>query len=304
MTNTQLTHQHELTKQADALKSGFHSKISLWHPEDGDKICTMEPQSLVLWDVESGKEENELKVDFDSLDLLSRENKITKFRWSPHSHCSILGLAVSNQILAKDIRSDKADAWRIDAGSQVVKNLDFNPNAQYYLASCGEDCQFKIWDIRKTSEPVVSMLNHSHWIWSVRYNLYHDQLILTCSSDCRVVLSRVSSFASQPFGHLLDADDTANESTVNEDEELANEASTNEASTNKNELITDNLTESTSFSQKKLDDGVVSVFSEHEDSVYAAEWSNADPWIFASLSYDGRLAINRVPVTEKYNLLI
>lgn len=301
MTNTQLIHQHELTtKTVNTFKSGFHHKISLWHPEDGDKICTMEPQSLVIYDAESGKEENELKVDFDKLNLLTRENKITKFRWSPHSHCSILGLAVNNQILAKDIRSDKNYVWKIDANSQVVKNLDFNPNAQYYLASCGEDCQFKLWDVRKTNEPVISMLNHSHWVWSVRYNLYHDQLILTCSSDCRVVLSRVSSFASQPFGHLLDTDDTMNESTLNEDEEL-----TNEVSTNKNELIiTDNLTESTSFSQKKLDDAVVSVFSEHEDSVYAAEWSNADPWIFASLSYDGRLAINRVSQTEKYNLLI
>ena len=302
MTNTQLVHQHDLNKNLDSIKSGFHNKISLWHPDDGDKICTMEPQSLVLYDVESGKEECELKVDFDSLDLLSRDNKITKFRWSPHSHCSILGLAVNNQILAKDIRSnDKSYAWKIDANSQVVKNLDFNPNAQYYLATCGEDCQFKLFDTRKTNEPIVSMLNHSHWIWSVRYNLYHDQLILTCSSDCRVVLSRVSSFASQPFGHLLDADDTINEST--QEFEDANEQSTNDAS-NRNELINDNLTESTSFSQKKLEDGVVSVFTEHEDSVYAAEWSNADPWIFASLSYDGRLAINRVPKEEKYNLLI
>lgn len=49
---------------------------------------------------------------------------------------------------------------------------------------------------------------------------------------------------------------------------------------------------------------MVSVFLEHEDSVYAAEWSNADPWIFASLSYDGRLVLNRVPKDEKYNLLI
>ena len=302
MTNTQLIHQYDLNKNVNSkLKTGFHNKISLWHPEDGDKLCTMEPQSLCLWDVESGKEESELKIDFDKLDFKTRGNKISKFRWSPHSHCSILGLAINNQIIAKDIRSDKNYVWKIDANSQVVKNLDFNPNAQYYLASCGEDCQFKLWDTRKVSEPVVSMLNHSHWIWSVRYNLYHDQLILTCSSDCRVVLSRVSSFASQPFGHLLDTDDTLNETdTLNEDDELANEQSIN-----RNELIlNDNLTESTSFSQKKLDDGVVSVFSEHEDSVYAAEWSNADPWIFASLSYDGRLSINRVPNIEKYNLLI
>lgn len=299
MNDTQLIHQYDFDKNVDTIKTtGFHNKISLWHPEDGDKICTMEMQSLVMWDVESGKEENELKINFDNLNLITRENKINKFRWSPHSHCSILGLAINNQILGKDIRSDKDFVWKVDdTSSQVIKNLDFNPNAQYYLASCGEDCQFKLWDIRKVTEPVVSMLNHSHWVWSVRYNLYHDQLILTCSSDSRVVLSRVTSFASQPFGYLLDTDETLNESG-REDEDTA------DLMNDTNKEINDNLTESTNISQKKLDDGVVSVFLEHEDSVYAAEWSNADPWIFASLSYDGRLVINRVSKYEKYNLLI
>ena len=51
-------------------------------------------------------------------------------------------------------------------------------------------------------------------------------------------------------------------------------------------------------------DGVIATFDEHEDSVYAVEWSTADPWVFASLSYDGRLVINRVPRAEKYKILL
>lgn len=53
-----------------------------------------------------------------------------------------------------------------------------------------------------------------------------------------------------------------------------------------------------------IPDGVVTVYEEHEDSVYAIEWSSADPWIFASLSYDGRLVINRVPRATKYRILL
>lgn len=53
-----------------------------------------------------------------------------------------------------------------------------------------------------------------------------------------------------------------------------------------------------------LADGVVSVCEEHEDSVYAVEWSCADPWIYASLSYDGRLVISRVPRATKYHILL
>ena len=56
--------------------------------------------------------------------------------------------------------------------------------------------------------------------------------------------------------------------------------------------------------QMVLADGVVSVCEEHEDSVYAVEWSCADPWIYASLSYDGRLVISRVPRATKYHILL
>jgi hypothetical protein len=38
--------------------------------------------------------------------------------------------------------------------------------------------------------------------------------------------------------------------------------------------------------------------------VYSVEWSSADPWTFASLSYDGRLVINKVPRAEKYMILL
>ena len=52
------------------------------------------------------------------------------------------------------------------------------------------------------------------------------------------------------------------------------------------------------------EDGVISTYEEHEDSVYTVDWSSADPWVFASLSYDGRLVINRVPRAEKYKILL
>jgi len=73
-------------------------------------------------------------------------------------------------------------------------------------------------------------------------------------------------------------------------------------------------------------DGLIALLEEHEDrcgaccvcaracrvtrrglslrSVYSAEWSSADPWIFASLSYDGRLVVNHVPRDTKFSLLL
>ena len=50
-------------------------------------------------------------------------------------------------------------------------------------------------------------------------------------------------------------------------------------------------------------DEVIQRYEEHEDSVYTAVWSTADAWVFASLSYDGRLVINHVPNQEKFAIL-
>ena len=81
----------------------------------------------------------------------------------------------------------------------------------------------------------------------------------------------MTSISSEPFGHLED--------DLNE-----------EGDSNKKGEVT-------------LQDGVIKTYDDHEDSVYAAEWSCADPWTFASLSYDGRLVINQVPRSVKFRIL-
>lgn len=48
-------------------------------------------------------------------------------------------------------------------------------------------------------------------VWNVRYNHSHDQLVLTGSSDSRVILSNMVSISSEPFGHLVDDDDISDQ---------------------------------------------------------------------------------------------
>ena len=52
-----------------------------------------------------------------------------------------------------------------------------------------------------------------------------------------------------------------------------------------------------------LEDGVIQLLADHEDSVYTAEWSTADPWMFGSLSYDGILVISHIPRAVKFRIL-
>ena len=48
-------------------------------------------------------------------------------------------------------------------------------------------------------------------VWSVRYNHFHDQLILSSSSDSRVTLLSIPSLSSEPYGHLDDDEENEDE---------------------------------------------------------------------------------------------
>ena len=45
-------------------------------------------------------------------------------------------------------------------------------------------------------------------VWSVQFNLFHDQLVLSASSDSQVLLTRVASIASEPLHHLVEEGDS------------------------------------------------------------------------------------------------
>lgn len=62
-----------------------------------------------------------------------------------------------------DIRSGGL-AWQVDgAHGQLVRDLDFNLNKQYHLATCGDDGFLRIWDFRQPTLPLYSRSDHSHW---------------------------------------------------------------------------------------------------------------------------------------------
>lgn len=64
------------------------------------------------------------------------------------------------------------------------------------MATCGDDGRSRFWDLRNTDQPLINRNDHSHWIWAIRYNHYHDELIATASSDTRVLITRIQSISS------------------------------------------------------------------------------------------------------------
>ncbi|KAL6047222.1 hypothetical protein STEG23_021907, partial [Scotinomys teguina] len=258
------------------LDNGAHGNVAcvVWEPMgDGKKVISLADSHILLWDLQASSSQAVLA---SSAALEGRgQLRFTAGRWSPHHNCTQVATASDTTLRGWDTRSMSQIYCIENAHGQLVRDLDFNPNKQYYLASCGDDCKVKFWDTRNVTEPVKTLEEHSHWVWSVRYNHSHDQLVLTGSSDSRVILSNMVSISSEPFGHLVDDDD------VSDPEEHHAEKS-----------------------KEPLQDNVIATYEEHEDSVYAVDWASADPWLFASLSYDGRLVINRVPRALKYHILL
>ncbi|KAB0373177.1 hypothetical protein FD755_014836 [Muntiacus reevesi] len=246
-----------------------------WEPAgDGKRVISLADNHVLLWDLQESSSQATLA---SSASLEGKgQLKFTTGRWSPHHNCSQVATANDTAIRGWDTRTMSQIYCIESAHGQLVRDLDFNPNKQYYLASCGDDCKVRFWDTRNVAEPVKTLEEHSHWVWNVRYNHSHDQLVLTGSSDSRVILSNMVSISSEPFGHLVDDDDLSDQEERRPEEK----------------------------SQEPPQDSVIATYEEHEDSVYAVDWSSADPWLFASLSYDGRLVINRVPRALKYHILL
>ncbi|XP_036818751.1 EARP-interacting protein homolog isoform X3 [Oncorhynchus mykiss] len=208
----------ELLCHLDNSAHGNASSV-LWEPMgDGTRVISLADNHALLWDLT----ESSTQATISSSATLEGKGqlKFTSGKWSPHHNCTQLATANDTAIRGWDLRTMSQIYCIENAHGQLVRDLDFNPNKQYYLASCGDDCKVKFWDVRNINEPVKSLEEHSHW------------------------------------------------------------------------------------SKEPLQDSIISTYEEHEDSVYAVEWSSADPWLFASLSYDGRLVINRVPRALKYHILL
>lgn len=115
------------------------------------------------------------------------------------------------------------------------------------------------------------------------FNPFHDQLMLSGGADCRVGLWRVSSVSSAPLLEL------------GEEEEVGSAE----------DPITGALTQPAKQQEPRMAaDQAVKVHLDHLDTVTGLAWSSTGAWVYASLSYTGRVAVNKVPNQEKYRVLL
>lgn len=263
--------------------------------------------------------------------ITSQPNAI---RWSTCQQAGQVAVAFDAGILGWDIRSMKPCYWLEAAHWPCVRDLDFNPHCPNLLVTGGDDGCVRLWDLRflksklhprdsvvqtgpsphggtlakstrtrqswlsglntdVATEPLYSIQSHSHWVWSVRYHPTRDQLLLSSGSDSRVCLYNLSQFSSDI---MLDDVHSPTESRL--------DSVPNTVGGDHTSLQTTDSDGSAHHTDRKLHDGLIARLEQHEDSVYAVDWSPVDPWYFASVSYDGNLLINQVPEPVKMHILL
>jgi len=161
-----------------------------WNPSESAEVVSLDDHNIRFWKIEKGSRQ------VGTLSI-GESHKFTTASWNP-LHPEQIATANENNIRGWDLRILKESYSIPSAHSPFVRDLDFNPNKDYYMVTGGDDHKMKFWDTRKCDKPVKSFLAHSHWVWNVKYNRYHDQLVLSAGTDSFVSLWNVASISSSP----------------------------------------------------------------------------------------------------------
>lgn len=280
-------HQHEIW---DLASCPFDPLIfSTVHASGGEYGAT-------LWRMaEHSKSSNQLEKLAD-LDGHTKKIKCTLWWQGSEKH---------NQLLSID--EETLYVWDIDAsGRSVQVNRKMSPGMLHHMASgawdphdvggaatvCESSVQF--WDLRSMKQTQAIEHAHAH---DIDYNPKKQHLFTTVGDESRIYVwdKRMSgTFLLELPGHSHWTWQVRYNPKC--DEYLL--------SSGTDSLV--NLwmvgafqgevgTRSPEDSPRAHADPLLRSYNGHEDSVYGIAWSLREPWIFASLSYDGRVLVDSVP---------
>ncbi|KAG2493240.1 hypothetical protein HYH03_008656 [Edaphochlamys debaryana] len=275
-----LVAQAELSGQSSSMRG------ALWSTQQQETVVTVEEGYLRKWAItEAGAEAVSTCPAGEMVQL-----------WGGALHprnASLLCTAGSNDVQTWDLRSLSRPMGEIKMAHKMpVRSISFAPHSDTRILTAGDDCKLRFWDLRNPGHALLELGGHRHWVWHAAYNPVHDSLVASCSSDCSVNLYFTPNLAHQAAAASGGAAEGSTASGQGAAQTGAAASAPSAMQGHKGQARSGDL------------DGKVVSWDEHEDSVYGLAWSVADPWLLASLSFDGRVALNRVPKNIKYKILI
>lgn len=85
-----------------------------------------------------------------------------------------------------DIKTQK-NVLAIPAHTNEVLGCDFNKYDEI-IATCSTDNTSKIWDLRKTSQPLMVLFGHRYPVKKIKFSPFSREVVLTASFDMSVRL--------------------------------------------------------------------------------------------------------------------
>ena len=109
-----------------------------------------------------------------------------ELKFDTHSNSQLFATTGKN-LDVYDLRSCKSTST-VTSNFQI-RSFDINPNRTDYVTYVTDNRIISTVDVRNQKETISSTeTGHNHWVWSVRYNPFHDRLVLTSGSDNRAIL--------------------------------------------------------------------------------------------------------------------
>ncbi|KAG0243858.1 Protein tssc1 [Actinomortierella wolfii] len=175
--------------------------------QDNTEVISVEDWRICLWDIDIKQGKAKLTGTIEAPD---KRYKFTSAVLNPHAQeiVAIYGRSIHGW----DLTSLKTTLALIDATPAMMLCIDYNPNKPFQIATGSDDGKVRIWDVHHgAKKPIMVIEDHTHWVWDVAYNKFHDQLVLTSSSDCQVNLQSivsVSTGAEYRYGDQYEEDAT------------------------------------------------------------------------------------------------
>eukprot|EP00796_Vickermania_ingenoplastis_P000998 gene1000-593_t len=219
----------------------------LWDPEGSETSCVcVTSNALAVVSLESGQD-GSFSYIYDAKDDNIRFGSLDPF----HPYNCLL--STNNQLCLIDTRAPGAalQYYHVTHGFGPLAAVDFSPVTPGRFLTAGSDGSVKIHDIRMNIDNSLDtnfyIQAHDHTVQQAMFNPFHDELVLSCSSDQSLRLWELK---------------------------------------NKYEKIP------------------IQSLSDFHDTVTSLCWSGSGPWVFAGLSFSGKVVVDSVQNDIKMNILL
>lgn len=263
------------------------------HPNDADLFLTCTKKAATLWRMNSNEVVETLNV-----------SSPVKAKWDPES-LQIAVLDSTNQLRLVETSSNEEHAVvKMDTTDDKLQTsaLVWDPHHPNELSVALEE-SVKTWDVR--SKSMKRSISHAHkqCVRDIDYNPNRPYYLVTGGDDGSIRFWDLRK-SSEPLKTLSEHTHWVWSVKYNRFHDQLLLSSGSDTLVNLWRISSISSSPLVELEHETAADLKIRRIEDHEDSVYTVTWGACDSWIFASLSYDGRVAINHVPSAEKYKILL